>query len=94
MRRPRTPRPDVHGAGHLLEHAKGGVVGEARNKISRITMEQVQGQNIMAAWKDASSFPSHIHPLPTDLATGLRGWVVGNSCLGSILDGVPGQGTN
>ena len=56
-----------------------------------ITMKQV---HIMAARKDASSFPSQTHPLPADLAKGRGGWAVGNSCLASILDVVPGQETN
>ena len=66
---------------------------ETRNRISRVMKEQVQGQNIMAAGVVTSSFSSHTHQSPTDLAKGLGGWTVGSSCLASILEVVPGQRT-
>ena len=43
--------------------------------------EQVQGQNIMAAGVDTSSFPSRTHHSFTDLAKGLGGWLWGTLVL-------------
>ena len=74
-----TPHPGVHGGWPLIGTCEG---------------EEVQGQNIMAAGVDTSSFPSHTQKSPTNLAKGLRGCTVGASCLASILNFVPGQRTH
>ena len=77
-------------------HEKGGVAGDARNKISRFMKDQDQGQNIMGCWgRERSSFPSHHQQSPTDLNSGRRSLDCGVSLsrLGRWEKEIRGAGT-